>query len=89
MNDITTTIIVTEAPISVSDLPTGFNWLFDLILSLFESFSSFGIGFYNKASSLISSTISNGSFIYIVIGAPICFFLLKLLVDIIKELIPF
>lgn len=64
---------------------TVFGWLYDFIFDDFLSYLfDFGYSAFNSICSLILSSISNGSFIYFILGALIAFPLLKLVINIIR-----
>lgn len=64
---------------------TVFKWLFDFIfLNFFDSLSDFGVTFFDNVGSSVSSTVANGTFIFIVVGALISFPLLKIVIGIIR-----
>lgn len=64
---------------------TVFFWIFGFITGEFLStISGFGITFFDKISSTVSSTISDGQFIYFAIGALISFPLFKIAISIIR-----
>lgn len=62
-----------------------FTWLYDFIFNDFISnLSDFGYSVFNSVSSLVFSSVSNGTFIYFILGALIAFPLVKICINIIR-----
>lgn len=64
---------------------TVFGWLYDFIVNDFIlNLYDFGGSGFNSIGSLVLSSVSNGSFLYFILGALIAFPLLKLAIKIIR-----
>lgn len=64
---------------------TVFGWLYDFIVNDFIfNLYDFGSSAFNSIGSLVLSSVSNGSFLYFILGAFIVFPLLKLAIKIIR-----
>lgn len=64
---------------------TVFDWLFGFISGDFlKRLSNSGLKFFDNVSGSLASSISDGQFIYFVIGALISFPLLKIVINIIR-----
>lgn len=64
---------------------TVFGWLYDFIINDFIlNLFDFGCSAFNSIGSLVFSSVSNGSFLYFILGALIAFPLLKLAIKIIR-----
>lgn len=62
-----------------------FSWIFSFISGDFmKTISDSGILFFDTVSGSLASSMSNGQFIYFVIGALISFPLLKIVINIIR-----
>lgn len=62
-----------------------FTWLYDFIFNDFiPNLSDFGYSVFNSVGSLVFSSVSNGTFIYFILGALIAFPLVKICINIIR-----
>lgn len=64
---------------------TVFGWLYDFIFNdFFPNLANFGYSAFNSIGSFVFSSVSNGTFIYFILGALIAFPLVKICINIIR-----